>query len=413
VGEKESSKEKKKGFLGKIKKFQSSLEEKSLIKQLTSENPELREQAVVSLAKNEKLDYEAMMSLYSLALEDDEPIVRLAAIESARDIDRFSTIELLIPFLGDSDEEVRNRTEEFLVGIGHNAVVILVKASKEKDYEYMVRASLARIFGRIGIEFLVLEPLIDALEDENYLVRYEVINALGKIPDPKSILPLVKSVSMIQPREGEEEKIDNYWEAVKNLVKFGDEGIKDLSAVIRDETSSRECGLALEVLYRIRSPDSVEALAAGLEVSDKELRKETISYLTEIGTPRAIELMLSATRDEDEDILTAVLSCLRGISGFQPEVASILFSALGTQNLIVRYEANCIMREIIINETKAVADFVDKNPGTLKGKALVNFIEAVGYIHRDNRIELNPFLRATLYDRNIEEDTRKLIESIL
>ncbi|MHA2335510.1 MAG: HEAT repeat domain-containing protein, partial [Candidatus Hodarchaeales archaeon] len=141
MGEKESSKEKKKGFLGKIKKFQSSLEEKSLIKQLTSENPELREQAVVSLAKNEKLDYEAMMSLYSLALEDDEPIVRLAAIESARDIDRFSTIELLIPFLGDSDEEVRNRTEEFLVGIGHNAVVILVKASKEKDYEYMVRAS--------------------------------------------------------------------------------------------------------------------------------------------------------------------------------------------------------------------------------------------------------------------------------
>ena len=80
------------------------------------------------------------------------------------------TIRELVHKLGDKSRRIRRWAERELVEIGEPAV----------------------------------EPLINALEDENWRARWRAADALGKIGEARAIEPLIRSFSDCQPVQGEE-----------------------------------------------------------------------------------------------------------------------------------------------------------------------------------------------------------------
>jgi len=77
-----------------------------------------------------------------------------------------------------------------LRGIGdERAVEPLIQALKDENWS--VRVEAANALGTIGDKKAV-EPLIQALKDENWSVRAEAANALGMIGDEKAVEPLIQ-----------------------------------------------------------------------------------------------------------------------------------------------------------------------------------------------------------------------------
>ena len=69
----------------------------------------------------------------------------------------------------------------------------------------MARFTAATVFEEIG-DKSVVEPLIEALEDDSSDVRHHVVNALGKIGDVRALEPLSKVM---------EDRFPYLWLAIK------------------------------------------------------------------------------------------------------------------------------------------------------------------------------------------------------
>ena len=85
----------------------------------------------------------------------------------------------------------RRKAEEALVKMGDRAVEPLIQALKEED-EY-VRPEVAKVLGNIR-DLRAVEPLVQALKDEDWAVRGTAAKALGNLGDKRAIEPLVEAL---------------------------------------------------------------------------------------------------------------------------------------------------------------------------------------------------------------------------
>jgi HEAT repeat protein len=109
------------------------------------------------------------------------------AESKGKDAERTETpIEALIVALGSHDDTVRVKARHALVAMGKSAV----------------------------------SPLIEALKNKHYLVRWEAAKALGEIADPAAAPSLVEAL--------EDEKFDVRWLAGEGLIKMNINGLKPL-----------------------------------------------------------------------------------------------------------------------------------------------------------------------------------------
>jgi len=70
----------------------------------------------------------------------------------------------------------------------------LLTTALEEDEEWRVREQAAEALGRIGGKRAV-EPLIAALQDEEYGVRYHAVVALEKLQDPRAVKPFIMALN--------------------------------------------------------------------------------------------------------------------------------------------------------------------------------------------------------------------------
>jgi len=87
-------------------------------------------------------------------------------------------VELLIKALEDDGFFVRTNARDALIMIGEPAVEPLIQAMHDEDDD--VREAAAVVLGEIG-DARAIEPLTQALEDEDYGVRRAAKEALEKI----------------------------------------------------------------------------------------------------------------------------------------------------------------------------------------------------------------------------------------
>lgn len=301
------------------------------------------------------------------ALEDESPLVRMAAASALGDIGpELGVVPALMGAMGDDDEAVGARVAAALVRIsGPKLVPDLIEALQDEDNT--VRANAANALGMIGPEAKDAVPhLIELLKDENYYVQDNVIHALEQIdPETGVIFALIKTMEGKTPIEN--------MTAVQALGRIGPKAVPALIEAMQDEDSSmRESAIyalwwmqpqtdpeATEVVLalikalgdensdvRVRAADAlgqigpkasaaVPALIEALKDEDSSVRKSAAEALGKIGseTSVAVPALIKALKDEDSSVGSAAAYSLQQIGPEASESVPALIEALGDEAL--------------------------------------------------------------------------------
>ena len=160
-----------------------------LIQALGAEDPDIRENAAVTLGKIK--DERAVQPLIKL-LTDEEWEVEKGATDALIGIGK-PAVEPLIEILLDKNEDVylQMKVVAVLAGIkDERAIQPMIQALKEKPE---LQADLGYHLGLMGDP--AVEPLVQALGDEDPNVRVRAAEALGRIGDERAVGPLTTALN--------------------------------------------------------------------------------------------------------------------------------------------------------------------------------------------------------------------------
>src|SRR2546422_3236062 len=119
---------------------------------------------------------------------------RLSGVREARttmsDEVQAERIEQLIGALRDDNEALRDHAIASLSQVGEDAVGPLIGLMADEDV--LIREAATSAIVRIGPS--VVDPLIEALEDAEWTIREQPASGLGKLKDPRGVVPLVKAL---------------------------------------------------------------------------------------------------------------------------------------------------------------------------------------------------------------------------
>jgi HEAT repeat protein len=178
-----------------------------LIQALGAENSDTRENAAVTLGKIK--DERAVQPLIEM-LTDEEWEIEKAATDALIEIGE-PAVEPLIVILRDENEDIFLQTKVIAVLAGikdERSVQPMIQALKEKPE---LQADLGYRLGLMGEP--AVEPLIEALGDNDPDVRVRAAEALGRIGDERAVEPLTDA-------------LDDGDEGVRTFAKMGLEKIE-------------------------------------------------------------------------------------------------------------------------------------------------------------------------------------------
>ena len=262
------------------------------------------------------------------SMDYDDADVRLEATWALGEIGDGRAVEPLVEALSDEDWYVRKQAATSLCNLKNpESVGLLVEALSDEDW--YVRKQAARILGTIG-DARAAKPLARALRDEDPVVKQEAAAALGRIGDPGAVADaILASLKHEDPLVRDE--------AVLTLQEKGEGAVAPLIHALihrRDENVKREAADALVIV----GPPAVEALFHVLTLNHKKahiiarqiaawtlgtigderaveplgdalandsspsVRHEAARALARVDGDRAVELLVQATKDRDEDV---------------------------------------------------------------------------------------------------------------
>ncbi len=242
---------------------------------LKHKNPEFRDMIVESLAKLGKVVVPVLIETLS---KDSSPTVRAKAAYSLRQINDERALEALLFALKDPDFNVRSNAEGALKELS-----ILPSFSEESE-AILVKALLGDSVSEIKLQaILFLEKiasglvvaLIKAIDDNDSNVRNQVIAALVRIRNPKSINALANAL-------GDEKS--TWHNAMRALVTIGGDAATDalLDFLRRTTRNSVQVSL-IEALQQAINTCSLEKL---VEVEAAVARMEASNLLAAINRRR-------------------------------------------------------------------------------------------------------------------------------
>jgi len=202
---------------------------------------------------------------------------RSLADEAAKALGKIGepALEPLIKALKDKDWRVRCGAASALGEMGHRAAIQPLTETLLGDEEGEVRWKAARALSRMKWLLEDTEPLIEAIRDEDWRVRYEVVKIIGELEEEKAIGPLI-------------------------------EALKDASRDVRGE--------AAQALMKMGSK-AVEPLIEALEEGDREVRVWIVCILGKLGDKRAIKPLMERLKDEDWTVREFAKDALKMITG--------------------------------------------------------------------------------------------------
>jgi HEAT repeat protein len=262
------------------------------------------------------------------SMDYDDADVRLEAVWALGEIGDERAVEPLVEALKDEDWYVRKQAASSLCNLrNQESVVLLVRALNDEDW--YVRKQAARILGTIG-DPRAAKPLARTLRDEDPVVQQEAAAALGRIGDPGAVADAI-----LASLKHEDPFVRN--EAVATLQERGEEAVPPLIHALihrRDENVKREAADALVIvgfpavdalchvltinhkkahtisrqiaawtLGTIGDDRAVEPLGRALaNDASPGVRHEAARALARVDGERAVELLVGATKDRDEDV---------------------------------------------------------------------------------------------------------------
>lgn len=246
----------------------------------------------------------------------------------------------LLRALKDPEEVVKSGAAKALALIGEksaHATIFEELIANLADPDPQVRQYSAYVLGQFGKKAGKKDPeIIEALEniaqDENGLVRVEVIYALYEIGSPSS------ENFFIQALLDEEPRVRQYAATALAEIKTT-ASTKALAGVLKNETEEDIRGIIVTALGKHGSANAVAALLAALPRETEPVKAQIAAKLGDAKTPAAIEalanLMLS---DPSPRVRANAANSLHKIK--DPSTVPALASALKDRSPMVRIPAS-------------------------------------------------------------------------
>lgn len=213
---------------------------------------------------------------------------------------RSPEIEMRYQKLRDSERRVRIETSYKLLALEKPSISWLIVELKDKDWH--MRSSAAFLLANIGNAQSV-SPLISALNDESDEVRWDVVNALGRLKDRNAVPALIEVLR--------NEKVDYVrWSAATALGEIGDQrAVEPLINALADESKGVQTRTA-EALGKTKDKRAVEPLMPLLKDDDCGLRQMVGLSLGLLDDKRAIEPLINSLQDENNHVRFYVFQAL-------------------------------------------------------------------------------------------------------
>ena len=191
-----------------------------------------------------------------------------------------------------------------------NVVSSLLYCLNNKHENYKVRLECADALGRIWDRFAVA-PLIDVVKDEDeksVYLRESAVSALGLLGDTRAVDPLV---SIIEAKQGIMDKFSFLKErAIEAITKMGfgsnERVFKALKNSLSDESSQIRIN-AIEALMDSDNPKAFDTIKkCMLEDSDEEVKKNALIALYNMSDRDILDEVINSTKYSDSLKIAAV-----------------------------------------------------------------------------------------------------------
>ncbi|GAB4175832.1 MAG: hypothetical protein Kow00108_11080 [Calditrichia bacterium] len=158
-----------------------------IVRTLNSPDPQERRQSLEALEMD--LVDDALLRIIVQKLEDEHKGVRDAAFQVLKQCKNLNLPKLLAPFFYYRDLEVKNLAVDIMVQIGEEAVPELIQILHTSDPD--AQKSAAEVINIIKSHQAV-DALLEHLDDPDPNVSFACIEALGTIGDFKAVQPLIE-----------------------------------------------------------------------------------------------------------------------------------------------------------------------------------------------------------------------------
>lgn len=279
-------------------------------------------------------DPRATESLIDVVLNENDSRIRSEAERALGKINDSRAVNCLILSLNDSNYDVR---ESAIIALGEisdpRATIPLIRSSGHEDMYFGDLISKIKE-ALINIGQPSVDPLIQALRDENPEVRNFAAWTLGDLKDPKSVQPLIQALKdkMIDDAQVSGALIAIGKPAVVPLIQALNDDDKDVRSnatwilghfgnntnitdflinILNNDPEGDVRGTAAMALGWLKNKDAVEPLIQALNDSDSSVRDYAIKALIELNDPRAVGPISLSLNDDNQKVREAAAEALK------------------------------------------------------------------------------------------------------
>ena len=239
-----------------------------------------------------------------LALEDENPDVRLNAVKALKEVGEQRVFSPLFSALTDKDYYVRGEAHRALLEIGDPPLAVLDEALKSMD-KYIKRYAILALGQKK--ESRAAELLVAALYSPGVFIEHrdwadtfaELIRySLVRIGEPAFETLISAYRSALKKRDSLRESLKN-----NNSMK-----------ALRKKNDFRVGDILKEALLKLGKP-AIEGWISVLEDANTDIRHLAATALREIDDPRAIPALIEAINDEESRVRNSVRYALESLTG--------------------------------------------------------------------------------------------------
>jgi HEAT repeat protein len=251
---------------------------------------------------------------------------RLEAVIALGEIATAAVVGPLLDALGDEEGMVRREAATILEELGVIDEDTLFQALS--DERWWVRKAAAWALGAHGAR--AVEPLVGTLNDEDRGVRRSAAWSLGRIGSPKSVSPLVESLRDEDPSV----RAAAAWA----LGKLGRASLASLLEALSDyEWWVRRA--AAWALGELGDRGAIPALLSALSDHDSRVRVAVVWSLGAIQSEEALIPLLRSFEDPDPKVRREAVLALGSLQAPPGRIESVLAAAFSDRSAIVRNAA--------------------------------------------------------------------------
>ena len=306
------------------------MEEKvyELLKKLESEKEVERKEAIWLLGKQK--DPIALEPLCDFLLKDENPSIREIAAKALGDLGSKDATRFLCQALQDSSPGVRRQSVISLSRMGDNrAIEHLENALKDP----VIRVEAAQALGLLG----KTAGIIEAIKDKNTEIAARAAEAAGLIKNREIAPALIEALSC------EEWKVRR--NAAETLGKLrAVNSVEPLKKMLVDDESFEARSVAGEALGKIGDAKSISSLISALNDPHWEVRKNVAEALGKLKNKEAVEPLIKTLGDVDWNTRCNVLNALAEIG--DSAAAPSIINSLKDESKNVRCQAAKALGEL-------------------------------------------------------------------